>query len=163
MKRLHAVFGLIVSLALTGTAWAGQGKGQSRGKGKKPEVSVSEKEKGKLEARGEKGARPGHAAGFGSGDADKIRGWFRTNRTGLPPGLAKREELPPGLQKYLVRNGTLPPGLQKKLQPLPPQLEVELPGLPMGYKRFVIGANVILVEERTSRIVDLIPDVIVIR
>src|SRR5574341_1561384 len=40
-------------------------------------------------------------------------------KKGLPPGLAKRERLPPGLQKQLRRNGTLPPGLQKKLEPLP--------------------------------------------
>ena len=30
---------------------------------------------------------------------------------GLPPGLAKRDELPPGLEKQLEKNGTLPPGL----------------------------------------------------
>lgn len=35
---------------------------------------------------------------------------------GLPPGLAKRGgNLPPGLQKHLMRHGQLPPGLQKRL------------------------------------------------
>src|SRR3972149_345043 len=31
----------------------------------------------------------------------------------MPPGLAKRDELPPGLQMQIVKNGTLPPGLAK--------------------------------------------------
>ncbi|MGH8545711.1 MAG: hypothetical protein ACREX3_19230, partial [Gammaproteobacteria bacterium] len=46
---------------------------------------------------------------------------------GLPPGLAKKGKLPPGLQKHLVKNGRLPPGLQKRLEPLPRELDVRLP------------------------------------
>ena len=33
---------------------------------------------------------------------------------GLPPGLAKKGKLPPGLYKQLVRRGQLPPGLQHR-------------------------------------------------
>ena len=53
-----------------------------------------------------------------------IREWFSepNNMKGLPPGLAKKDHLPSGLQKHLARNGQLPPGLQKKLQRLPPTL-----------------------------------------
>ncbi len=36
---------------------------------------------------------------------------------GLPPGLAKRDRLPPGLEKHLLKHGSLPPGLQKKIDP----------------------------------------------
>jgi hypothetical protein len=36
-------------------------------------------------------------------------------KTGLPPGLAKREELPPGLEMQVEKNGSLPPGLAKRL------------------------------------------------
>ena len=39
--------------------------------------------------------------------------YYRTE--GLPPGLAKRDELPPGLQKHVRERGSLPPGLQKKV------------------------------------------------
>src|SRR5690606_37311777 len=35
----------------------------------------------------------------------------------LPPGLAKRDELPPGLAKQLARNGHLPPGLERRNLP----------------------------------------------
>ncbi len=44
---------------------------------------------------------------------------FDYNAYGLPPGLAKKDRLPPGLQKHLWKRGALPPGLQKKIGPAP--------------------------------------------
>jgi hypothetical protein len=87
--------------------------------------------------------------------------FFRDPPTGgLPPGLAKRGgNLPPGLQKHLQKNGTLPPGLQKRLQPLPPDLEKRLPGIPDIWGRVVLGRKVILLDKRTSRILDIIENV----
>ena len=161
MKRLHTAFVIILSLALAGSAWAAQGKGRSQAKGTKPEAA-GEAQKGKPEAKGGKPDKPGHGPGLPAGEADKIRVWLRSNRSGLPPGLAKREELPPGLQKHLIKNGVLPPGLQKKIQPLPRALEVTLVPLPVGYRRYVIGGQLILVEVNTFRIVDLVPDIIVV-
>ncbi len=74
----------------------------------------------------------------------------------LPPGLAKRNRLPPGLEKQLRRNGTLPPGLRKHLQPFPVELERQLVVLPTGYRRVVIGDTVIVMNDRTWLIHDLI-------
>ena len=86
--------------------------------------------------------------------------FFRDNQSGLPPGLAKRGgNLPPGLQKHLQKNGTLPPGLQKRLQPLPADLEKRLPGIPDIWGRVVLGRRVILLDRRTSRILDIIENV----
>lgn len=90
----------------------------------------------------------------------KITNWFRDNRSGLPPGLAKRDKLPPGLAKQLRERGTLPPGLQKKIQPLPTALERELRVLPTGYRRAVIAGNVVLMNEKTSLIYDIIRNTI---
>jgi len=90
----------------------------------------------------------------------RITDWFRTNQSGLPPGLAKREKLPPGLEKQLRTRGKLPPGLQKKIQPLPPQLERDLRVLPTGYRRVVIAGNVVLMNEKTAVIYDLIRNAI---
>jgi hypothetical protein len=73
--------------------------------------------------------------------------------------LAKRDNLPPGLQRQLQRNGTLPPGLQKRIQPLPVALEQQLPHIGVGMRRVVLASNVILLEVSTARIVDLIRDV----
>ncbi len=86
--------------------------------------------------------------------------WFRRNGRGLPPGLAKRDRLPPGLEKQLRERGTLPPGLQKRVQPLPFELERQLHPLPRGCRRAVIGVNVILMNEETSVIYDIIRDAI---
>jgi hypothetical protein len=64
-------------------------------------------------------------------DRDAMRGWYGVHQGHLPPGLAKRDQLPPGLEKQLVRRGTLPPGLQKRLQPCPEDLERRLPLRPL--------------------------------
>ena len=87
-----------------------------------------------------------------------IREWFAkpANLNNLPPGLAKREQLPPGLQRQLVRNGTLPPGLQKKIQPMPRELETQLPRLPEGRRRVVISGSIVLFEEKSGTILDVI-------
>ncbi len=90
-----------------------------------------------------------------------ITDWFRRNAgSGLPPGLAKRDRLPPGLEKQLRERGTLPPGLQKRVRPLPFELEHQLRRLPPRYRRAVIGGNVILMNEETSVIYDIIRDAI---
>ena len=98
---------------------------------------------------------------FGPEQERLIREWFstRSNYSNLPPGLAKRDNLPPGLQRQLQRNGTLPPGLQKRVQPLPLALEQQLPPIAVGMRRVVVSGNVILLEIATERIVDLIRDV----
>ena len=79
---------------------------------------------------------------------------------GLPPGLARKDRLPPGLQKHLDRTGKLPPGLQKRLEPLPVQLERRLPRLPEHWERVILGRDVILLDRRTQRILDIIENVV---
>jgi hypothetical protein len=98
---------------------------------------------------------------FGPEQERLIREWFtsRSNYNNLPPGLAKRDSLPPGLQRQLHRDRTLPPGLQKRLQPLPLALEQQLPPISVGMRRVVLSGNVILLQVATARIIDLIRDV----
>lgn len=98
------------------------------------------------------------------GERSKSSGKPAKNRQGgkgnLPPGLAKRERLPPGLERQLQKNGTLPPGLAKR--GLPVDLERQLPPVAVGYERQIIEDSVIiLVELETGRIVDVIADAIV--
>jgi hypothetical protein len=92
-----------------------------------------------------------------------IENYYRSSgpSKGLPPGLAKRGgKLPPGLQKHLDKNGTLPPGLQKRLEPLPQDLDSRLPRLPEYWERVILERDVILVDRRTNRILDIIENVI---
>jgi hypothetical protein len=87
--------------------------------------------------------------------------WANTTKKGLPPGLAKRGgKLPPGLQKHLEKNGQLPPGLQKRLEPLPSALDRRLPSIPEYWERVVVERDVILLDRRTNRILDILENVI---
>ncbi|HSC77188.1 MAG TPA: hypothetical protein VLB32_01385 [Candidatus Acidoferrales bacterium] len=178
MKKILLSLTAILALALAPSVLAqgkGQGQGQGQGKGKpaetgKPAEAGKPKEKGKSKADIEKAKKDDEererraAEGWAIGKKDEktMRDWFgnQQNLQGLPPGLAKRDNLPPGLQKYLEKNGTLPPGLQKRMQPLPSSLEIKLPKPREGTRRMVVGGNVVLVEERTSKILDIVRDVI---
>ena len=74
----------------------------------------------------------------------------------LPPGLAKRGgDLPPGLEKQLIRKGHLPPGLEKKLYPFPVELERRLPPLRPGLVRGIIGESAVILDNRTKVILDI--------
>jgi hypothetical protein len=85
----------------------------------------------------------------------------KLKQKGLPPGLAKRGgSLPPGLQKQLDKNGRLPPGLQKRLEPLPVDLDRRLPRLPEHWERVILERDVVLIDQRTQRILDIIENVI---
>ena len=77
---------------------------------------------------------------------------------GPPPGLAKREKLPPGLERQLVKNGTLPPGISKRA--LPPGLNSRLGPIPTGTERVIVGGDVALVEIATGVILDILKDVL---
>ncbi|WP_291717614.1 hypothetical protein [Magnetospirillum sp. 64-120] len=68
----------------------------------------------------------------------------------MPPGLAKRDQLPPGLAK----RDTLPPGLAKR--DLPSDLERRLSRLPGGYSRKTVGSDIVLIEEATGIVLDIL-------
>lgn len=74
-----------------------------------------------------------------------------------PPGLAKRDDLPPGLERQVQRNGTLPPGLQKRQ--LPDDLARALPRRDGQYERVIAGNDVLLIAVATGIIVDILEGV----
>ena len=106
------------------------------------------------EERRERESRRG--GDFSENERKTIRDYFRSGDTtgGLPPGLAKRERLPPGLERQLHRNGTLPPGLQRHA--LPDDLERRLSIIKKGQSRFLTGDKVLLLDEETQTILDII-------
>ncbi|MFQ5777418.1 MAG: hypothetical protein ACE5IP_05375 [Terriglobia bacterium] len=170
MKRVFWVVVVSLALALSLPVAAAQGRGKGKGKsgtrGASAEKSGRTKSRTRAAEKSKKGEeeRERHAAqgrAIGKDQEKKIREWFghKKNLEGLPPGLAKRDELPPGLERHLEKNGTLPPGLQKRIQPLPQDLERQLPKTPKGVKRVVVAGNVILLEERTSKVLDIVKDV----
>lgn len=74
----------------------------------------------------------------------------------LPPGLAKKHRLPPGHQKQLSKHGRLPPGLEGRH--LPHELERDLSHLPTGYVRVRIGTDIVLLDQKTRVVLDVIHD-----
>ena len=146
-----AVVALVI---VSGGAWA---QGQGRGRG----ADQREEQRGEQTA-GDKVRRvlPASEPVFTTAERTIITRWFTTNRSNLPPGLAKRETLPPGLEKQLQQRGTLPPGLQSKIQPLPIALERQLTVLPTGYRRVVIAGNLIVMNPTTGLIYDIVRNVI---
>jgi hypothetical protein len=89
-------------------------------------------------------------------DGDSARGWYVEHQDNLPTGLAKKDRLPPGLEKQQVRRGTLPPGLQKRLQPVPVDLERCLPPPPPECAHVLVGGHIVLLNQRTNVVVDLV-------
>jgi hypothetical protein len=84
-------------------------------------------------------------------DRALIQDYYGNKRKTTPPGLAKRQgNLPPGLAK----RDTLPPGLQR--ESLPPELERQLTALPNGYVRVRVGQDVVLLDNRTRVVLDVI-------
>lgn len=103
------------------------------------------------------------AQSFTDNDRREIERWFRIahevvdgedghrgRHKRLPPGLAKRETLPPGLAK----RDTLPPGLAKR--DLPSDLEHRLSRLPHGMRRSQVGNDIVLIEEATGLVIDIL-------
>ena len=74
---------------------------------------------------------------------------------GLLPGLAKRDQLPPGLAK---RGNRLPPGLMKS--DLPTDLEETLPKLPDNVERVVVDTDILLVQKGTDLILDVMEGIL---
>jgi hypothetical protein len=94
----------------------------------------------------------------GEAEPEKGKNGAKGKSKKMPPGLAKRGTLPPGLQMQLEKNGTLPPGLAKR--DLPPDLVSKLPALQPGYKRHIVGNDVVLVQEATGLVLDILKDVL---
>jgi hypothetical protein len=156
MRKTGRIVGAIVlfsafSLAVPAPdAGAGQG---GRGQAKKAEKAERKADK--------KDAKKDHKTKTIVVDRDGhirvIREYARGGS--LPPGLAKREPLPPGLRKQLRERGELPPGVQKRLVPVPAPLVVRLPAVPSYYQRYFAGDDLIVVNTRTNRVVAIIHDV----
>ena len=89
-------------------------------------------------------------------DRDRdLHEWYRAHYNNLPPGLAKRDRLPPGLERQIVVRGTLPPGLRREMHPCPREVVAYLPPPPAGYMHTIIGGHIVLVNRRTFFVLDV--------
>jgi len=150
-------FALLVVIAFVLLSYPLSAQGNSQGKGHNKHAQDQSQD----DNAGPDGGRGGVRIVFSTRDRELIRGYYHDRYSNLPPGLAKRGgNLPPGLQKHLERDGTLPPGLQKRVEPFPEDLEVRLPRLPDSYRRVVLGVDIMILDRRTQRIVDIVRDIL---
>jgi len=97
---------------------------------------------------------------FSDRDKSRIRNYYYASKRrhkGLPPGLAKKDKLPPGLQKRIDAGAPLPPGLRGR--GLPDELEGILSPLPKGYIRLKVGGDVVIMDQKTRVVVDMVRDI----
>lgn len=90
--------------------------------------------------------------------SEKAKNRGKNKNKKMPPGVAKRDSLPPGLQKRLEKHGALPPGLAKR--GLPADLEHQLPPARQGTERVIAGNDVVLIETATGMVLDILRDVV---
>ncbi len=145
---LFSAFSLAIPAA---DALAGQGRGGGQAK-KADKADKADKDKAD-----KKNGKPEAIVVDRDGHIRVIREYARGGS--LPPGLAKRESLPPGLRKQLRERGALPPGLQRRLVPVPAYLVTRLPPVPPYYRRYFAGDDLIVIDTRTHRIAVIILDV----
>ncbi len=153
MKRLLLLL-IVPGLVLMSESASAQGRG-----GPKPKEA---KKAGK--APNAKGNKPdgGHREPAAvividrDGHHRVVRDYY--TRQALPPGLAKRRELPPGLRRQLHERGALPPGLDKHWVAVPAPLIRVLPPVPPNYRRYFVGNDLIVIDPGLHIIVQIIPD-----
>ena len=112
------------------------------------DIESSAGQKGEAQARGNAKSK-----GKSKGKSAKGRGKGR----GAQNAGRGRPSLPPGIAKNLERGKELPPGIARNY--LPSALEADLPTYE-GKSRVVIDDDVVLVDDTTGVIVDIIQDVL---
>jgi hypothetical protein len=131
----------------------GRGRGQEAKSAKQEKKAEKKADKQKADAKADKDVvvvdRDGH-----------VRVIREQRAAGLPPGLAKRQSLPPGLRRQLVERGQLPPGLQRHLVDVPAPWVARMPAVPNYYHRYFAGDDLVVVDTRTNRIVAIVRDVL---
>jgi len=90
----------------------------------------------------------------GNGGNNKKQKKNKQKHKDIPPGIAKKGSLPPGIYKQLVRNGQIPPDVH--YQPLPPDLIVQLPPIAPAYRYVIADDRVMLIQAATNVIMDVL-------
>lgn len=152
-RWLHTLAIAILALS-TSVVLAQESHGHGRGHDKHGNEDEDNDNDRKGDSNKEHGHK-GHGHGYDDRDHETMHGWYQDHRGNLPPGLAKKDRLPPGLERQLELRGTLPPGLRGRIYAVPVDLERELPPPPPNCEHVFIGGHVVLLNRRTFVVVDV--------
>lgn len=96
---------------------------------------------------------------FDGNERDEIVHYFESHPSAyqqLPPGLAKKNKIPPGWQKKLAVGERIPDDIWAYRVPLPHDILVKLPPPPPGVIHVRIQDHVLKVIEHTHEVLDKI-------
>jgi hypothetical protein len=145
MKMPVATLVLALACAAPALADPPAGKGRNKDAG---DPSASEYAPGKSGQHG----RPA----FSTRERDEINRYFKSHpeaRKQLPPGLAKKNKLPPGWQKKLAPGQRVPDDVWERRVALPKDLKLPEE---KGTIRVRVDDKVIKVAERTREVLDIL-------
>ncbi len=145
-----AILALSTSMALAQHEDHGHGRDHDK-HGNEDEDNDNDRKGYSNEEHGHKG----HGHGYDDRDHEVMHGWYQGHRGNLPPGLAKKDRLPAGLERQLELRGTLPSGLRGRIYAVPVDLERELHPPPPNCEHVFIGGHVVLLNRRTFVVVDV--------
>lgn len=94
---------------------------------------------------------------FTDHDRRLIGDYYAPRYKSLPPGLAKRDRLPPGHAWRARHNERISD--EARWRYLPFELEQRLTRLPPEYVRVIVGTDVVIMNVRTRVVVDILEDV----
>jgi Ni/Co efflux regulator RcnB len=137
-----------VSLALSTTIAVAQDHGHGHDKHDRDDDDDHGNGHGKGHEKGH-----GHEA-YSDHDRD-IHDWYRAHYSHLPPGLAKRDRLPPGLERQLSGSWNFAARPPEENAALPSGTRNDIPPPPPNYAHFVIGGNLVLVNRANFQIADV--------
>ena len=146
-KWFCTLVAMIFALSTFSVLAYAQGHSQDHGKGQ------SKGEQGEDHGKGKgKKAEKGY---YSERNREELRIWYRQHESNLPPGLAKRDRLPPGLERQLRVRGTLPPGLRDRIRPCPEGLVRLLPPPPPQCEHVLIGGSIVLLNRNSFVVLDI--------
>ena len=142
-----------LALALATPVLADHPRKGGKGKDNSAAEEVHENQgKGKNKGKGGQGGKK-----FSGDERDEIVHYFRANpsaREQLPPGLAKKNKIPPGWQKKIGVGQRIPDDVWAYRVPLPHEVLVRLPPPPPGVIHVRIQDHVLKVIEKTHEVLD---------
>jgi len=94
---------------------------------------------------------------FADHDRRLINDYYAPRYKSLPPGLAKKDRLPPG-HAWRARPNQ-PIHEDARWRYLPNELDQRLSRLPPEYARVIIGTDVVIMNVRTRVVVDILEDI----
>ena len=163
LKRVVAL--AIASLLFAGPAFAKDKGDDHHGHGKDKHAQKYEHKRAKQEAkyarkaekRERKEIKPGSY--FNDQQRVDVRDYYvqrYANRKNCPPGLAKKNNgcMPPGLVRSWTVGQPVPAGVT--IYAVPQPIIRQLPPAPYGYRYARIGGDLVLVQQQSNLIVDII-------